>query len=52
MTIYKLTEGWNFKAILKVNYAIALDSCYMFIKKNVEHEIEHYVGSAYVFCIQ
>ena len=44
---YILTEGRNFKTFLKENYASALDSCYMFTKKNVEHGIEHDVDSAY-----
>ena len=31
---YLLTEGGrNFKAFLKENYIIALDSCYLFTKK-------------------
>ena len=49
--LYTLTEGCNFKTPLKENYAIALDSCCMFIKKNVEHEVEPDAGSAYGFCI-
>ena len=28
-----LTEGRNFKAFLKENYAVAWDSCYLFTKK-------------------
>ena len=31
------TKGRSFKTFLKQNYAVALDSCYMFI----EHEIKH-----------
>ena len=29
MNMYILTEGRNFKTLLKENYAIALDSCYL-----------------------
>ena len=47
MNFYILTEGRNFKAFLKENYAVALDSFYMFI----EHEIEHSGESAYGVCI-
>ena len=32
---------------MKQNYAVALDSCYMFTKKNVEHGIKHDIYSAY-----
>ena len=30
---YILTEGRNFKTFLKINYVVALDSCYLFTKK-------------------
>ena len=44
MNTYIITEGRNFKAILKENYAMTLDSCYLF---NVEHGIEYDVDSTY-----
>ena len=45
--MYILTEGGrSFKTLFKENYAIALDSCYLFTK-NVKHEIEHDIDSAY-----
>ena len=44
--MYKLTEGdRSFKILFKENYAIALDSCYLFTK-NVKHGIEHDLDSA------
>ena len=33
MNTYILSEDRNFKVFLKANYAIALGSCYMLIKK-------------------
>ena len=52
MNMYIPTEGRNFKTLLKGNYAIALDSCYLLIyNKYVEHGIEHYIDSAYKVCI-
>ena len=33
MNTYILTKSWNFKTFLKENYAITLDSCYLFAKK-------------------
>ena len=33
MSTYMFTEGRNFKPFLKENYAISLDSCYMFTEK-------------------
>ena len=50
MNMYILTEGRDFKKFLRENYAIALDSCYLF-KENVEHGIEHDVDSVYEVCI-
>ena len=45
---YILTEGGrSFKTFLKDNYAIALDSCVMYLLKNVKHEIEHDIDSIY-----
>ena len=38
--------GMSFKTFLKENYAIALDSCYLFTK-NVKHEIEHDIDSTF-----
>ena len=38
MNTYILTEGRNFKIFLKENYAIALDSCYLFTKKMLNKE--------------
>lgn len=34
-----LTEGRNFKIILKENYAVALKGCYLFTKKMFKHDI-------------
>ena len=45
-----LTEGRNFKIFWKEKYAIALDGCCLFTKKNVEHGIEHDTDSAYGVC--
>ena len=36
---YILTEGTNFKTLLKENYAIALDSYYLFTKKMLNMEL-------------
>lgn len=33
---YILTEDINFKILLRENYAIVLDSCYMFTKKTLK----------------
>ena len=44
---YIITDVINFETIMKQNYAVALDSCYMFTKKNVEHGIKHDIYSAY-----
>ena len=33
-----LTEGRNFKTFVKENYAIALDSCYLFTEKRLSIE--------------
>ena len=41
MNRYILTETSNFRTLSKGNYAIALDSCYLFTKKYVEHGIDH-----------
>ena len=48
MSIYILKERKNFKTFWKENYAIDLDSCYLF---NVEHEIEHDIDSALGVCM-
>ena len=45
MNSYLMTEGRNFKTFLKDNFGINLDSCYIFTKKIVEHEIEHNVST-------
>ena len=51
--MYILTEGGrSFKTLLKENYAIALDSCYLFtivthLLKNVKHGIEHDIDSTF-----
>ena len=37
-TVYLYPEKRNFKTFCKENFAIGLDSCYLF---NVEHETEH-----------
>ena len=47
MNTYILTEGRIFKEFLKEHYAVALESCYMYI----EHGIEHDADSAYAVCI-
>ena len=47
MNTYIITDVINFETIMKQNYAVALDSCYMFTKKNVEHGIKHDIYSAY-----
>ena len=39
MNTYILAKGWNFKTFLKENYAIALDSCYLFNKKMLNMEL-------------
>ena len=39
MNTYILTKGRNFKTFLKENYAIALDSCYLFFKKMLNMEL-------------
>ena len=39
MNTYILTEGRNFKIFLEANYAIALGSCYMLIKKMMNMEL-------------
>ena len=39
MNMYILTESRNFKTLLKENYAIALDSCYLFTKKMLNMEL-------------
>ena len=44
MNTYILTERRNFKTFWKENYAIGLNSCYLF---NVEHGTEHDIDSAY-----
>ena len=44
MNTYIITERRNFKALLKENYAVGLNSCYLF---NVEHGTEHDIDSAY-----
>ena len=44
MTTYIITEGRNFKALLKENNGMTLDSCYLF---NVEHGVEYDVDSTY-----
>ena len=35
-----LIEGRNFKTFVNENYAIALESCYLFSKKMFEHDID------------
>ena len=47
MNTYIITDVINFETVMKQNYAVALDSCYMFTKKNVEHGIKHDIYSAY-----
>ena len=37
----------EFQTLLKENYAVALNSCYLFTKKMFEHDID----SAYGVCI-
>ena len=44
MDTYILTENRNFKTFLKENYAIALDSCYLFTKKLFEHDNDSAYG--------
>ena len=39
MNTYILSEDRNFKVFLKANYAIALGSCYMLIKKMMNMEL-------------
>ena len=40
MNMYILTEkAWSFKTFFKENYAIALDSCYLFTKKMLYMEL-------------
>ena len=40
MNMYILTEkAWSFKTFFKGNYAIALDSCYLFTKKMLYMEL-------------
>ena len=39
MNTYKLTEGRNFKTFLKENYAVALDSCFVFTDKMSNMEL-------------
>ena len=39
MNMYILTEGRNFETFSKVNYAIALDSCYLSTKKILNTEL-------------
>ena len=43
-----LTERRDFKTFWKENYAIDLDSCYLF---NVEHGTGHDVDRAYGVCM-
>ena len=45
MNTYILTEGSNLKIFSKENYAIPLDSRYLFTKKKVKHGIEHDIDS-------
>ena len=33
-------EGRNFKTFLKENYALDVDSCFLFTKKMFEHDID------------
>ena len=40
MNTYLLIEGTNFKAFLKENYAIALDSCYLFTYHMLNREMK------------
>ena len=40
MNTYLLIEGTNFKAFLKENYAIALDSCYLFTNHILNREMK------------
>ena len=39
-----LTESRNFETFLRENYAIALESCYLFTKKMCEHDIDSAYG--------
>ena len=39
MNWYILKEGRNFKTLLKENYAVALDSCYLFTKIMLQIEL-------------
>ena len=48
MNTYILTERRNFKTFWKENYAVGLDSCYVF---NLEHRTEHDIDSAYGACM-
>ena len=48
MNTYILTERRNFKTFWKENYAVGLDSCYVF---NLEHRTEHDIDSAYGVCM-
>ena len=45
--MHTLPEGKNLKTFFKENYAIVLDSSYLFTKKNAEHEFEHDTDKAY-----
>ena len=49
MNMYILTERGNFKTFWKAkNYAIGLDSCYLF---NLKHGTEHDIVNAYGVCM-
>ena len=48
MNKYILTEGRNFKTFLKENYAIALESCYLFTKKVLSTELIVLMEFAYI----
>ena len=48
MNTYIITGRRNFKTLLKENYTVGLNSCYLF---NVEHGTEHDIDSAYGVCM-
>ena len=48
MNTYTITGRRNFRTLLKENYAVGLNSCYLF---NVEHGTEHDIDSAYGVCM-
>ena len=46
--MYILTERRNFKTFQKENYAIGLESCYLF---NLEYGTEQDINSTYAVCM-